>query len=183
MFKRRVSPGGAGSVWGTDYVRGVVVRIDPRTNRVVARIKTGASPSNLRYGAGAVWVGSQTGTAVFRIDPATNRSTPIETKQQGPASPAVSAGAVWVSANLPGTVTRIDPVTGRPSLSRWEEVTVCGATCLAADVAAKAAFLLDDEGPDWLDERGLPGRFRVGGAVHENRSWRESVEPRELACT
>jgi thiamine biosynthesis lipoprotein len=77
----------------------------------------------------------------------------------------------------------IDPVTGRPSRSRWEEVTVCGATCLAADVAAKAAFLLDGEGPDWLDERGLPGRFRVGGAVHENRSWRASVEPRELACT
>lgn len=77
----------------------------------------------------------------------------------------------------------IDPATGRPSLSRWEEVTVCGATCLAADVAAKAAFLLDGDGPDWLDERGLPGRFRADGAAHENRCWRESVEPRELACT
>ena len=53
----------------------------------------------------------------------------------------------------------IDPATGRPSASRWEQVTVCGATCLAADVAAKAAFLLGDDGPDWLDERGLPGRF------------------------
>ena len=38
-----------------------------------------------------------------------------------------------------------------------------GATCLDADVAAKAAFLLGDEGPDWLDERGLPGRFLCGG--------------------
>jgi FAD:protein FMN transferase len=65
----------------------------------------------------------------------------------------------------------IDPRTGRPSASRWDEVTVCGATCLAADVAAKAAFLLGDDGPDWLAERGLPGRFLVRGRVYENSCW------------
>jgi FAD:protein FMN transferase len=65
----------------------------------------------------------------------------------------------------------IDPVTGRPSASPWDEVTVCGATCLAADVAAKAAFLLGEDGPEWLDERGLPGRFLAGGTIHENASW------------
>jgi thiamine biosynthesis lipoprotein len=77
----------------------------------------------------------------------------------------------------------IDPATGRPSGSRWEQVTVCGATCLVADVAAKAAFLLGDEGPDWLDERGLPGRFLSEDHALENATWRESVEPLELACT
>ncbi|HSB40025.1 MAG TPA: FAD:protein FMN transferase [Gaiellaceae bacterium] len=77
----------------------------------------------------------------------------------------------------------IDPRTGRPSASPWDEVTVCGATCLAADVAAKAAFLLGDDGPDWLDGRGLPGRFVAGGRVHENEAWRRSVAPREPACT
>ena len=65
----------------------------------------------------------------------------------------------------------IDPGTGRPSRSRWDEVTVCGATCLAADVAAKAAFLLGDDGPDWLAERGLPGRFLERGLVYENSCW------------
>jgi thiamine biosynthesis lipoprotein len=53
----------------------------------------------------------------------------------------------------------IDPRTGRPSNSLWEQVTVCGATCLAADAAAKAGFLLGERGPSWLDERGLPARF------------------------
>ena len=77
----------------------------------------------------------------------------------------------------------IDPRTGRPSASPWEEVTVCGATCLAADVAAKAAFLLGDDGPDWLDERGLPGRFLADGRAHENASWRSGVSAREPACT
>ena len=65
----------------------------------------------------------------------------------------------------------VDPSTGRPSTSRWDEVTVCGSSCLAADVAAKAAFLLGDVGPAWLDERGLPGRFLAGDAVRENASW------------
>jgi thiamine biosynthesis lipoprotein len=77
----------------------------------------------------------------------------------------------------------IDPATGRPSTTLWEEVTVCGANCCAADVAAKAAFLLGRDGPDWLDERGLPGRFLAGGRAHENASWRTSVRAREPACT
>jgi thiamine biosynthesis lipoprotein len=51
----------------------------------------------------------------------------------------------------------IDPATGRPA---------------AADVAAKAALLMDARGPSWLEQRGLPGRFvdRDGG-VHVNASW------------
>jgi FAD:protein FMN transferase len=79
----------------------------------------------------------------------------------------------------------IDPATGRPSASAWDEVTVCGATCLAADVAAKAAFLLGDDGPGWLEARGLPGRCLAGDRIHENASWLASVEPRnaEPACT
>lgn len=77
----------------------------------------------------------------------------------------------------------IDPGTGRPSQTRWQQVTVSGATCLDADVAAKAAFLLGDEGPDWLDERGLPGRFLVAGdRAVMNRSWRGSLE-RAPICT
>ena len=77
----------------------------------------------------------------------------------------------------------IDPASGRPAESPWDEVTVCGATCLAADVAAKAAFLLGEDGPDWLDARGLPGRFVEDGRTHENASWRAGVTAREPACT
>ena len=61
-------------------------------------------------------------------------------------------------------------------------MTACGSSCLAADVAAKAACLLGDDGPDWLDERGLPGRFlRDDRSVHENGCWRASLK-RETAC-
>ena len=71
----------------------------------------------------------------------------------------------------------IDPRTGRPSMSPWSEVTVAAGSCLEADVAAKAAFLLGDSGPDWLDERELPGRFRAGVREVANESWRRALEP------
>jgi FAD:protein FMN transferase len=80
----------------------------------------------------------------------------------------------------------IDPATGDPSQSPWEQVTVCGRSCLDADVAAKAAFLLGDAGPAWLDDRRIPGRFVAeGGRVSVNEAWRAAVPAghREQACT
>jgi thiamine biosynthesis lipoprotein len=66
----------------------------------------------------------------------------------------------------------IDPRTGRPSRSPWTEVTACGATCVAADVAAKAGFLLGDDGPTWLEARGIPARFlREDGTVRATVAW------------
>jgi FAD:protein FMN transferase len=76
----------------------------------------------------------------------------------------------------------IDPRTGRPSRSPWTQVTVCGSTCLAADAAAKAAFLVGREGPDWLDSRGLPGRFvHQDDRITVNECWQRSLEG-ALAC-
>jgi thiamine biosynthesis lipoprotein len=61
----------------------------------------------------------------------------------------------------------IDPKTCAPADVRWESVTVCAATCLAADVAAKAAFLLGDDGPAWVEEHALQARFfSAAGVVH-----------------
>ncbi len=70
----------------------------------------------------------------------------------------------------------IDPRTGRPSETSWEQVTACGANCLAADAAAKAGFLLGADGPEWLDARGIPARFLDReGSVRENESWTRST--------
>lgn len=76
----------------------------------------------------------------------------------------------------------IDPRTGRPARTRWVDVSVAAGSCVAADVAAKAALLLDADGPVWLDERGLPGRFVDGrGKVHVNDAWLAAV-PLEAAA-
>jgi thiamine biosynthesis lipoprotein ApbE len=60
-------------------------------------------------------------------------------------------------------------------------VTVAAPSCLAADVAAKAAFLLSRDGPDWLDQRELPGRFRAGEQVVTNSVWRDAMGLRAAA--
>ena len=65
----------------------------------------------------------------------------------------------------------IDPRTGRPSRSPWTQVTAVGATCLAADVCAKAAFLLGFDGPAWLDALNVPGRFLADWRVVANDAW------------
>jgi thiamine biosynthesis lipoprotein len=76
----------------------------------------------------------------------------------------------------------LDPRSGRPSGSRWRTVTVAARSCLRADVAAKAAFLLSDDGPAWLDERGLPGYFLDGCGRVLNRAWRDAAERVEAAA-
>ncbi|MDP9343578.1 MAG: FAD:protein FMN transferase [Actinomycetota bacterium] len=77
----------------------------------------------------------------------------------------------------------IDPRTGRPARSPWAQVTTCGASCLAADIAAKAGFLLGRDGPEWLDQRGMPARFLTpDGKPTLNEAWRSSMDE-ALACT
>lgn len=99
---------------------------------------------------------------------------------RGPVDVALPAeGAIRVVAGglaTSGTASRgahlVDTATERPSESPWEQVTASGATCLAADVAAKAGFLLGDRGPGWLDARGVPGRFvGLDGEIVENGAW------------
>jgi thiamine biosynthesis lipoprotein len=70
----------------------------------------------------------------------------------------------------------IDPRTGRPARSRWDEVTVAAGSCVSADVAAKAAFLLSDDGPAWLDECGLAGRFLADSAETVNHAWTTAMQ-------
>jgi thiamine biosynthesis lipoprotein len=70
----------------------------------------------------------------------------------------------------------IDARTGSPAASPWLEVTVSAATCLQADVAAKAAFLLGLEGVRFLERRGLAGRFLLpGGATVCTSDWQHST--------
>ena len=104
---------------------------------------------------------------------------PVDVGLPGGGAVLVVEGGLATS----GTATRgrhlLDPRTGGPSASPWSQVTVSGSTCLAADVAAKAAYLLGHDGPAWLDARGMPGRFvDEDGSVTCNAAWDGS-----LVCT
>jgi FAD:protein FMN transferase len=99
---------------------------------------------------------------------------------RGPVDVALPAdGAIRVVSGglaTSGTASRgahlVDTESGSPSESCWEQVTASGASCLAADMAAKVGFLLGERGPEWLDARRIPGRFvGLDGEIVENDAW------------
>lgn len=101
-------------MWVTNYNGNTVSRIDPRTNRVVARIAVGSEPGGLAAGAGAVWVANDLDASVMRIDPATNGVTnTIRHVGQDPRELAFGLGSVWVSSVNDQLVSRIDPRSRR----------------------------------------------------------------------
>lgn len=108
------------AVWaiGAD---GVVLRIDPEVNEVVARIptvKVGSLPGGSAAGvsvaatSAAVWAvsgGHFSVPQVFRIDPATNLARPFVATGNAPTAVAVGFGDLWVTDSFENTVTRVDP--------------------------------------------------------------------------
>jgi YVTN family beta-propeller protein len=101
---------GEGSVWTVGGRFGSVLRLDPRTMRVVARIDIGVQPTTIAVGEGAVWAGGSR-NVVVRIDSRTNAVAGEWRLPIGPLAIAAGAGAVWVTAAREDVVARIDPLT------------------------------------------------------------------------
>jgi thiamine biosynthesis lipoprotein len=69
----------------------------------------------------------------------------------------------------------VDPRTGRPAQSPWRTVSVAAKTCVDANVASTASFLLDDA-PAWLEARRLPARLvTVDGESIAVAGWPEDA--------
>ena len=109
---------------------------------------------------------------------------PVTVALPGGGAVTLDSGGIATSGSatrhwLRGGATQhhlIDPRTGLPSASPWTAVTAVGRDCLRADIAAKAGFLLGEDGPDWLDERGVAARFAgPDGAIAENETWSQSL--------
>lgn len=118
---------GFGSVWAADTKQLEVLRVDPRTHQVTARIKTGGDTNAfngdpiINVGAGAVWAiarapGIDGGSHVLRIDPETNRVT---ARVALPARQAPITGDIQIVDGIPWVLTsrgaiELDPATARP---------------------------------------------------------------------
>jgi virginiamycin B lyase len=116
---------GAGSLWVGAWPDREVVRIDPRSNRVVARFPAGGpNPAGLAVGAATIWVAHPDTDEVVRLDPGTGRVVarirlgplPFQVapgdRRFLPSLVAVGAGAGWVGTSR-GAVARIDAASNR----------------------------------------------------------------------
>ena len=116
-----------GSLWVVDEEAGEVLRIEPESGRVQARIRrlgldTGAMVVAVGAGFGSVWLYSDAG-AVARVATATNRVTAViplpGARPSGPVGRgflfggpmSVAGGAVWITN--PAGLFRIDPARNR----------------------------------------------------------------------
>jgi virginiamycin B lyase len=147
---------GFGSVWVA--VDGGLVRLNPSSGAVVARIGVGGRPWGVATGEGAVWVGNFTDGTVARVDPATNTVTWRVTLNAGlgvasPVGVAAGAGSVWAADNASDEVWRLNPATG--------------AVLAVAHVGDAHEFVGVGEGAVWVSsEDGIVGKLdQATGAV------------------
>jgi hypothetical protein len=122
-----------GAVWVTmtaDYPKSSeVVRIDPTTGEVIARIPVEGDARDLVVDGGGVWVYALThfsqgegvaGGTLYRIDPTTNRlvdtllagEIPPASGVSSPPILAVGDGFVWIPIGGGNRIVRINSVTG-----------------------------------------------------------------------
>jgi DNA-binding beta-propeller fold protein YncE len=101
---------------------GRILRLDPVTGDLRARIEVGPTPFEIVAARGAVWVVDPSDRTLRRIDARTSRVTATHRVSGGATAVAAIGGRLWV--NAPGGVARIDPETGR----------VVGRTAIAGGV-------------------------------------------------
>jgi YVTN family beta-propeller protein len=105
------SPCGAVAAFGSVWVAndsGTLVRINPKTNRVVRRIRVGAGACSLAASRNALWIANYK-RGLTRVTPRGR----VKTIDVGatPFDVLVAYGRVWVTAWEAGTLAVVDPAT------------------------------------------------------------------------
>jgi YVTN family beta-propeller protein len=85
--------------------------VDPASNRLVADVGVGTTPTHVAVGEGAIWVTNADGDTVSRIDPLKRSVVQTIPVGSSPSGITTGKGFVWVANSLDGTVSRIDPTT------------------------------------------------------------------------
>ena len=173
--------GSAAGVWavccgGETYIgQGRLVRVDPATNRVVARVLLPGLPDAVGVGSSGVWVRAAAGP-VWRIDPVTNRVVAEVTIPHGlsaQGSVLVGHDAVWVSDPASRTVVRIDPrsnrVVGRVEVGGSPLAATADGTVLAA--SGPRVLGLDRRTVRSAQVEGLIGDYAIAFAVVGDKIW------------
>jgi streptogramin lyase len=100
------------TVWVHNGDSGLLLRVDMRTNSIVAQIGVGHGEGGVAIGEGGIWVANPYEGTVSRINPQTNSlvaTIPLGLQAYRVATIATSPGAVWVTDIYNETLIRIDP--------------------------------------------------------------------------
>jgi virginiamycin B lyase len=185
---------GSDGVWlivdGPDCSGCRLVRVDPETMGVTARVTVDEGSHGVRTGAGFVWVTNPDANTVQQVHEKRKRVVRTVDVGVAPFSVAVAHGAAWTLNQVDGTITRIDASTGR---TKTIAADLAGGGVIASgggSVWARAGTVLlsrIDPRTDEVVERYGPalgaGGVAVGyGAVWigvpDSTLWRLPIPPR-----
>jgi DNA-binding beta-propeller fold protein YncE len=144
---------GFGSVWVPSSADGIVDRVDLKTRKVAARIRSGDTRTraqnqyfdSVAVSAKAVWHASDVGGTVSRIDPRTNKLVKRVPVPGRPGAIAASAAGVYVTLFNTSTVLRLNPAT----LKVMKRGTIAGPA-LGVSFGAGSVWVVTSSGPSVL---------------------------------
>jgi serine/threonine protein kinase/ABC-type transport system substrate-binding protein len=101
-----------GAVWAATSNTGIVSKIDPVDNRVVARTRLHGWLSDLSVGGGSVWVSIQTDGVIFKLNEDDLRVESSSSAGADPERLTFGAGKLWIANTAPQAVSLLDQVSG-----------------------------------------------------------------------
>jgi YVTN family beta-propeller protein len=154
---------GAGAVWAA-YSSAVVAKINPDSERPVARDFAGRLPDGAAFGGGSLWVANREENTVDRFDPRNfgRGPTMVIKVGRGPSGVAVGGGFVWVTNTDDDSVSRIDPLT--------QSVTRIAVGRSPRGVAYGSGAVWVADGGDGTVKRIDPRSGKVKATIHVGNS-------------
>jgi streptogramin lyase len=137
-------------VWVSEFSAPYLLKIDPRTNRVVGKTKIGSGSCGLGYGDGSLWIEDTNSNTVSRVSAATGKRLKAIPVGVTPYDATFAYGAAWTTAYGSGDLERIDPARNRV-VRKWK---------LSSPIGVVGAF-----GSVWAT--GLDGVIRIDPATNE----------------
>jgi YVTN family beta-propeller protein len=104
---------GAGSFWMVSDQKGLLSRIDPSTNKVIAEIAVPEKSAAVNFGEDAAWVTTPSANTLTRVDPKTNQVTATIAVGPAPRFLTVGAGSIWTLNQGDGSISRVDGKTAK----------------------------------------------------------------------
>ncbi len=124
------------SVWILSDEKGVLTRVDSKTNTVVSKIRVRAGSYAAMAGYGAIWITNTNDGSVERIDPSVNRVVANIPVGKQPRFLTLGEGGVWTLNQEDGSVTRIDPRTNKVVAH-----IQCGVPGTGGDISAGEGYV------------------------------------------
>jgi hypothetical protein len=122
-------------VWAVSHDRGTLLRVDPRSGRVVRRITLSSDPHGVAFGSGLVWVALYHESTIVRVDPRTSRISGPPTRAGFPTEPMAAAGGyLWAIPSVGGHLA------DHSCTPCWRSTPAAAASCAPTAPAAARAM-------------------------------------------